>query len=319
MPPDTNDPARPERSPEGAESKGRPERSPEGAESNGPDLRWRGNQAVLGGALLDLYRRLDAAFTRLGTAEAAPEVMYPTLLAAEHLAKLDYFRSFPHLATFACNLDRDADNLGTFARGPGVDERGGVALTRLDPVTQVLTPAACYHVYVDLAGAPLSGFRTVTTRATCFRREAHYAPLERQWSFGMREVVGLGTADEVKAFLARGRARVERFLAAVGLTVAWTPATDPFFDASRNPKFLAQKLDPVKTEMIHDGRLAIGSINFHRNFFGETFAIDRAGEPAFSGCIAFGLERWIRAVLDVHGADPAGWPDLETAAQEAFA
>jgi seryl-tRNA synthetase len=283
-----------------------------------PDLRWRGNQAVLGGTLLALYRRLDAAFTLLGTSEAAAEVMYPTLLGAAHLAKLDYFKSFPHLATFACNLDRDPDNLGAFARGAGLDERGGVALTALEPVTQVLTPAACYHVYVDLAERELSEFRTVTTRATCFRREAHYAPLERQWSFGMREVVGIGAAEDVKAFLARGRLRVAHFVEDLGLSIEWLAATDPFFDASRNPKFLAQKLDPVKTEMVHRGRLAIGSINFHRNFFGDTFAIDHRGEPAFSGCIAFGLERWIRAILDTHGPDAAAWPDIEVAAQEAF-
>jgi hypothetical protein len=283
-----------------------------------PDLRWRGNQAVLAGSLLALYRRLDAAFVRLGTSEAAAEVMYPTLLGAAQLAKLDYFKSFPHLATFACNLDRAADNLETFARGPGVDERGGVALTAIEPVTQVLTPAACYHVYVDLAERELSAFRTVTTRATCFRRETHYAPLERQWSFGMREVVGLGGAEDVKAFLARGRLRVARFVDELGLSIEWTAATDPFFDASRNPKFFAQKLDPVKTEMVHRGRLAIGSINFHRNFFGDTFAIHHRGEPAFSGCIAFGLERWIRAILDAHGPDAASWPDIERAAEEAF-
>jgi hypothetical protein len=286
-----------------------------------PDLRWRGEQSVLAGSLLSLYRRLDAVFTRLGQPEGAAEVMYPTLIAATHLGKLDYFTSFPHLCTFACNLDRDADNLGAFAKGPGVGDDGGVALTRLAPVTQVLTPAACYHVYVDLAGQELSGFRTITTRATCFRREAYYAPLERQWSFGMRELVGLGTADEVKAFLARGRARVDRLVAAWGLPIAWTAATDPFFDASKNPKFLAQKLDPVKTEMIFGGALAIGSINFHRNFFGDSFAITlagRDGEAAFSGCVAFGLERWIKAVLDVHGGDPAGWPDFEALAEAAL-
>jgi seryl-tRNA synthetase len=283
-----------------------------------PDLRWRGSQAVLGGSLLALYRRLDAAFTLLGTSEAAPEVMYPTLLGAAHLHKLDYFKSFPHLATFACNLDRDPDNVTAFARGAGVDERGGVALTALEPVTQVLTPAACYHVYVDLAERELSDFRTITTRATCFRREAHYVPLERQWSFGMREVVGIGGAEDVKAFLARGHLRVARFIEDLGLSIEWLAATDPFFDASRNPKFLAQKLDPVKTEMVHRGRLAIGSINFHRNFFGDTFAINYRGAPAFSGCIAFGLERWIRAILDVHGPDAAAWPDIELAAMEAF-
>ena len=282
-------------------------------------LRWRGSQAVLSGDLLALYHRLDRAFCKLAELERAPEAMYPTLIEASHLARLDYFRSFPHMATFACNLDRDADNLGAFARGSGVDERGGVALTELDAVTHVLTPAACYHVYVDLAQRELSGFRTVTTRAQCFRRESHYLPLERQWSFGMREVVGLGTADDVKAFLARGRERVSRLHAALGLDIAWTAATDPFFDMSKNPKFLAQKLDPVKTEMVHAGRLAIGSINFHRNFFGDTFAISIGGEPAFSGCVAFGVERWIRAILEVHGPDARAWPDLEAAAAEVFA
>jgi hypothetical protein len=283
-----------------------------------PDLRWRGSQAVLGGSLLELYRRLDAAFLRLAARERAPEAMYPTLIEASHMARLDYFRSFPHMATFACNLDRDQDNLTAFAKGPGTTDLGGVALTKLDHVTHVLTPAACYHVYVDLAGTTVSGFRTITTRATCFRRETHYLPLERQWSFGMREVVGLGAADDVKAFLARGKERVSALHAALGLPIAWTAATDPFFDASKNPKFLAQKLDPVKTEMVFGGRLAIGSINFHRNFFGDTFAISHDGAPAFSGCVAFGLERWIRAIVETHGPDERNWPAIEAAAEEAF-
>src|SRR5207247_2179199 len=94
----------------------------------------------------------------------------------------------------------------------------------------------------------------------------------------------------------------------IDLPIAWQNATDPFFDPSRNPKFLAQKLDPVKTEMVFGGELAIGSINFHRNFFGETFGIRREGEPAFSGCVAFGLERWLFALLRRFGPDESAWP-----------
>ena len=170
------------------------------------DLRWRGDQAALSGSLLSLYRRLDAVFARLGSLEHALEIQYPVLIGAEHLARLDYFRSFPHMCTFACNLDRSDENLKAFARGPGMSETdGGVSLTRLAPVTHVLTPAACYHVYVDRAGDDLPAFTSVTTRAACFRRETYYAPLERQWSFGMREVVGLGTADEVKGQASRQR------------------------------------------------------------------------------------------------------------------
>jgi hypothetical protein len=71
-----------------------------------------------------------------------------------------------------------------------------------------------------------------------------------------------------------------------------------------------QKLDPVKIEMVFNGDLAIGSVNFHRNYFGEAFRITRAGADAYSGCIAFGVERWIFAFLTHFGTDEAGWPVL---------
>jgi hypothetical protein len=164
-------------------------------------------------------------------------------------------------------------------------------------------------VYVEEQGATLDAPLFVTTRCACFRREAYYAPLRRQWSFGMREIICVGGADEVKGFLEKYRAKVARFFEEVGLPISWDAATDPFFNAAANPKFLAQKIDPVKTEMVF-GDLAIGSVNFHRNFFGETFGISRAGAPAFSGCVAFGLERWIYAILAHYGTDPARWPEF---------
>ena len=68
-------------------------------------------------------------------------------------------------------------------------------------------------------------------------------------------------------------------------------------------------VDPVKTEMVFSGELAIGSINSHRSFFGETFGISRGDSPAFSGCVAFGLERWLYALLARFGPDPQRWPD----------
>jgi hypothetical protein len=144
--------------------------------------------------------------------------------------------------------------------------------------------------------------------ATCWRREEHYSPLRRQWSFTMREIVRIGAMDEVKEMLAAERERLERFFAAIDLPISWQAASDPFFDPSRNPKFLAQRLDPVKTEMIFGDGLAIGSINFHRNYFGEAFGIARGGEAAFSGCVAFGLERWLYAFLSRFGPDVRRWP-----------
>ena len=127
----------------------------------------------------------------------------------------------------------------------------------------------------------------------------------------MREIVCLGTADEVKEFLARYQKKVDQFFKSIELPVEWINATDPFFNPSRNPKYILQKLDPVKTEMIFEDRLAIGSINFHRNYFGEAFEISRAGREAFSGCVAFGLERWIYAFLSRFGLNQSDWPQLD--------
>jgi hypothetical protein len=62
-------------------------------------------------------------------------------------------------------------------------------------------------------------------------------------------------------------------------------------------------MDPVKFEFVSDDGTAIASVNRHRNFFGERLGIFFGDEDAYSGCLAFGVERWVHAVLQVHG-DP---------------
>ena len=126
----------------------------------------------------------------------------------------------------------------------------------------------------------------------------------------MREIVCIGTAQEVKTFLANLQERVGQFFQAIQLPIEWKSATDPFFNPSRNPKYLLQKLDPVKTEMVFGEKLAIGSVNFHRNYFGEAFRINCQGKEAFSGCVAFGLERWLWGFLTQFGPSEKNWPEI---------
>jgi len=269
-------------------------------------------QSALSGSLLELYRSIDSLFLRWAADTSAGEFFFPTFIPARELAKLDYFRSFPHLVTFPATLDSSDENLKRFTEGTPMDQQGCVHLAALEPVRNVLTPAACYHFYVRFQGETLDRPRYVTTRATCFRRETHYLPLQRQWNFSMREIVCIGSSDEVKEFLARYREKVDTFFKRIDLPIKWENATDPFFNPSRNLKYLAQKLDPVKTEMVYKTGLAIGSINFHRNYFGEAFQIQRQGQEAFSGCVAFGIERWIFAFLNQFGPDRKRWPDVNS-------
>jgi hypothetical protein len=267
---------------------------------------YANGQMGLSGAPLQLYRELDGVFATWAAQQSAVEHQFPPILPARDLETIDYLSSFPHLATFPVTLDRDEANLARF-----VEKRGGaedLKLTGLARVRDVLTPAACYHFYVQYRGRELDAPLHLTTRATCFRQESNFVPLERLWSFSMREIVCIGSLAEVQDFLDRNRRIIDGLVQRLGLPASWMNATDPFFRPAQNPKHLAQRLDPVKSELVFDGRLSLASVNLHRNYFGEAFRIAREGQHAFSGCVAFGIERWIGAIVSAFGPAPERWP-----------
>lgn len=262
----------------------------------------RDGLVTLGPDALALHAALDARFESWGRQEGAVPVGYPPLLTVPDLTQVDYFANFPHLAMLAGGISPEALESGY----PGETQPASVPGDRLTPAGHVLPPAACYSVYFDLAGERLDdGPRRVTTVATCFRREDHFDELRRLLGFTMREIVCVGDRDSVLAHLTHFKARVLEYLTEIGLPIEVQTATDPFFDPN-GARALSQKLFPVKEEFTYDGSLAIASVNFHRNFFGERCDIRTAdGESAFTGCVAFGLERWLSALGDHFGAGPA--------------
>jgi seryl-tRNA synthetase len=274
-----------------------------------PGLTWTANgQAALSGPLLALADRLDARFQRLAAKWDAVDVRPPTFLAATELERIDWFRSFPQLATFPAALHPDEANLEAFTDGQPVDGDGVVHPTALAPIRDVLTPASCYHLYALHQGQRFDRPRYFTVRCTCFRRESHYVPLERQWSFTMREIVCMGTAEETRAFLDAAVAEVDGLVSGLGLPLRWEHATDPFFRPSENPQYLMQQVDPTKFELLFEDRLAIASTNLHHDHFGRAFSIEREGEPVRTACIAFGIERWLAAFLHHFGSE-GPWPE----------
>jgi hypothetical protein len=280
-------------------------------------LSWQeSGQAGLRGPLLRLFDDCDQAFLRLAGIWRAEEERHPAALPAARLQRVDYLTSFPHQVTFAARLD--PATLDQFVAGELVDAGGTVVHSGLSPVSEVLTPAACYHLYSSHAGASFDRPRYLTTRNTCFRAESRYEPLRRQWSFTMREIVCVGTPAEAADFLDTGRAVLDEFLRLVDLPVRWLSATDPFFQPRHNPQALMQRLQPSKHEATY-GDLAIGSANRHHDHFGAAFELTRDGRPADTACLAVGLERWLFAITDRHGLDPAGWPSLTAAAEKVAA
>ncbi len=272
-------------------------------------LHWSASGcATLTGPLLEWLHRLDTHIVSLAVRHGASDYQFPSLIEARALAPIAYLRSFPHLATFVTTGDRDEAALSKLAADSGTAERIPVDGGQFEDIGHLLTPATCYHFYPLFAGQKLDGPLVLTACCQCFRCEDRYVPLERQWCFEMREVVCIGDAAGVGEFAATWSSIMAELASRLGIDAGFETATDPFFDPAGDPKALAQLIEPSKQELCVPGGLAIGSINKHRSFFGESYGIDAGPAPAYSACAAFGLERWLSAMVEVHGSDAAAWP-----------
>jgi hypothetical protein len=252
-------------------------------------LPWLGPDGVA------LRTALEERFVGWAAERGAEQALYPPLIRVDALDRLDYFRNFPHLGVLATGIAPEAI-ADSYASGAAVTS---VPVRDLLPVQYVLPSAACFNVYLSMAGEILDGPRLVTTVANCFRREEHFDD-HRLLGFTMREIVCVGDRDAVLAHLAHFKERILAFASAIGLPLSAKPSSDPFFDAS-GARAVMQQLFPVKEELVHgddDHEVALASLNYHRNFFGERCEIELPdGTPAFSSCVAFGLERWIAVLL----------------------
>jgi hypothetical protein len=124
----------------------------------------------------------------------------------------------------------------------------------------------------------------------------------------MREIVCVGSDYDVEAFRQRWTTRTLDFARSLGLEPEVAVATDPFFAPTARGKQVLQRIKTLKHEMVvrfpDDRTLAIASFNNHEQFFGDSFGISLAGgKPAASSCVAFGIERWLLAVLAARGVD----------------
>ena len=273
----------------------------------------------LRGNVLALFKRLEHEVALLAQLDAAEEWLAPPTLSLRTLERAHYFESFPFWLTAVSHLPDDEETLEQVATGKTA------ARSALRTTDVALPPALCYHVYERLAGRRLTTTRLITLNGTCWRHErAHLTPLERQWAFTMREVVCLGAAEDVEDFRQRAMRAAGSLASRLDLDAGFLVATDPFFAPTARGKALLQRVKGLKHELAlpigGERSTAAASFNNHEQFFGEAFGITlESGEAASSGCVAFGLERWLLAFLVAHGIDRVAWPSLDPTYEETSA
>ena len=278
----------------------------------------------LGPLVTRLIDYFEGHFLELaGSFEAAP-YRFPTLIPARYLERVNYFRAFPHSLTFVTHLREDLDAIDHFAQQASCDEHGlNTPPGSFAQVQALLSPAVCYHLYFALADQPLPGGQLAATAVgNCFRYEAsNLVSLERLWNFSMREVIFVGSKEYVLENREIARQRMRRVFEQVGLAYRVESANDPFFIGEFRKQAAFQSAFQLKFEIrarlpFRQSTLAVGSYNYHQDFFGRNLNISLPdGSPAHTGCVAFGLERMAFAFLAQYGLDPAAWP---AAVQEAY-
>jgi seryl-tRNA synthetase len=274
---------------------------------------------LLGPMMSNLIDFFEQKFLSLAAEFNAKPYRFPTLIPAKYLNRVNYFKSFPHYLTFATHLREDFDVINAFAETASCDEHGLVAPDNsFSPIQALLSPAVCYHLYFFLADKQLPNDHLVATAVgNCFRYEStRLTSLERLWNFSMREVIFVGSQDYVLENREKARIIMRKFFTDLGMAYRVESANDPFFVGEFRKQALFQSAFQLKYEIraslpFKSSTLAIGSYNFHQDFFGRHLNITLAdGSPANTGCVAFGLERCAYAFLAQYGFDQSKWPDF---------
>jgi len=277
-----------------------------------------------GPMLSRLMQFFENQFLDLADSFNAEPYRFPTLIPARYLERVSYFRAFPHSLTFCTHLREDLDTIDQFSTTAAC-EAGELNTPpgSFAPVQALLSPAVCYHLYFALADQPLPGGQVIATAVgNCFRYESiNLTSLERLWNFTMREVIFVGAKDFVLQNREIARQRMAQVFASLGLAYRVESANDPFFIGEFRKQAAFQSAFQLKFEIrarlpFKDSTLAVGSYNYHQDFFGRHLNISLPdGSPAHTGCVAFGLERMAYAFLAQYGLDPLNWPKP---VQEAF-
>ncbi|HSS97022.1 MAG TPA: hypothetical protein VLK33_08330, partial [Terriglobales bacterium] len=154
----------------------------------------------LGPLLTKLIGVFENYFMELASEFGAQPQRFPTLISAEKLSRVNYFRAFPHSLTFATHLREDLDVISDFAEHTVYDSGGlNSAPGSFARIQALLSPAVCYHLYFALADKPLPGGQLAATAVGhCFRYESsNLNSLERMWDFTMREIIFVGSSEYV--------------------------------------------------------------------------------------------------------------------------
>ncbi|MDQ2639169.1 MAG: amino acid--[acyl-carrier-protein] ligase [Pseudomonadota bacterium] len=248
--------------------------------------------------------------SRLCAPDQPERLSFPPIVSRKVIEKVHYLESFPHLCGAVHSFFGTELGSKELAAAANEGREWGQMLKMTDVC---LTPAICYPVYPTATGVLPADGRLVDVLGWAYRHEPSPEPTRLQ-SFRMRELIRMGSGDQVVEWRNLWLQRGLDLLRSLGLNANSDVASDPFFGRGGKVLSKSQKEQRLKFEVLvpvisAENPTAVCSFNFHQEHFGSTFEIRQSdGRIANTACLGFGLERVTMALLKEHGFDPGKWP-----------
>jgi seryl-tRNA synthetase len=243
----------------------------------------------------------------------AIEKLYPVLLPMEGYEKTGYIKKSPQYAIFCGTINETIEDL----------EKTSFAIYKkqvnkiINEPEYALSPSACFHTYIEYQDKELSENMVVSFRQNVFRNEGkfNYSEIGRLRDYQVREIVLIGNNRFVIEMRDKIMEATADLMNTLGLKGDISLANDSFVVPKMQMHKKIQRIDKSKYEMhlyVSDKKkISTASFNLHGKAFTSNFNISVKGvEDTVTGCVGFGLHRWIIAFVAQYGWNEEMWPEI---------
>ncbi|KWX81446.1 hypothetical protein AMQ83_34190 [Paenibacillus riograndensis] len=258
-----------------------------------------------------LFNYFSAKFKSFAEEVKAEERVYPTLLPVDVYKKTGYLKSSPQYSIFCCDVLENMESISVLNE---LADRSGIHSILSEPAL-ALSPSACFHTYKELENQCLEISQSLTFTQKVFRNEGRFNWNEfgRLRDYHVREIVFIGDAQYVINQRNKIMDKAINLMQELNLAGQIVTASDPFIIPDMQTYKKIQLLEKSKYELLlstsEETSLACASFNLHGISFTKAFHIEVENtQRAVTGCIGFGIERWVLAFMSQYGINYEQWP-----------
>lgn len=267
----------------------------------------------LGKEAVDLFEYFDTVFRNIAMKLGAKEEKFPVLLGIDTMNHTGYYRRTPQYTMFCSDVTEDFAELEKMSKISFI--KNNVEEVMKKPGFS-LSPSACFHVYEKYQNKELANETIITLNQNVFRNEGrlNWDEFGRLRDYHVREIVFFGSEKYVEQTREKMLKEIKNVIHRLGIDAFVSVASDAFIMPKmiKYKKYQLMERSKYEVRMSYrkDNSIAVASLNLHGTAFTDSFNISIQGEKnPVSGCIGFGIERWIMAFLAQFGTNVEQWPE----------